>query len=323
MNDPAATAEAVEPALGGEAALAKQGRRLGLLMTLPAQLLLVFIFAFPLLMQVYVSMTWWGPLDGTSWIHAYQSFAWFDNYIELVFSARLWESIGRTALIMIVVVPVEFLIGFGLAILFVDSFVGKRVFYSILLMPMMIVPAVAGYMFFMLFQSNGPINQLLGILTGTTIETVWFADSTLAMAAVMIADIWEWSPLMFLILLAGILGVPEDQLKAATLLGANWWQKFTRIVLPRMRTVIIIAIVIRTVECFKLFDLMYIMTKGGPGVATETISLYILKLTFGDLEWAYVAAVGLSILVFLSVLAVIGLTLMARAQQRRMGDVVD
>ena len=323
MNDPAATAEAVEPALGGEAALAKQGRRLGLLMTLPAQLLLVFIFAFPLLMQVYVSMTWWGPLDGTSWIYAYQSFAWFDNYIELVFSVRLWESIGRTLLIMVVVVPIEFLIGFGLAILFVDSFPGKRVFYSILLMPMMIVPAVAGYMFFMLFQSNGPINQLIGVLTGTTIETVWLGDSTLAMAAVMIADIWEWSPLMFLILLAGILGVPEDQLKAATLLGANWWQKFTRIVLPRMRTVIIIAIVIRTVECFKLFDLMYIMTRGGPGVATETISLYILKLTFGDLEWAYVAALGLTILIVLSIFAVIGMTLMAKAEQRRMGDVVD
>ena len=330
MSEPAATVEVVEstqpspgPATGGEAALVKQGRRLGVLMTLPAQLLLVFIFVFPLLMQLYVSMTWWGPLDGTSWIYAYESLNWFDNYIELVISARLWESIGRTALIMIVVVPVEFLIGFGLAILFVDSFPGKRVFYSILLMPMMIVPAVAGYMFFMLFQSNGPINQLLGLLTGTTIETVWFASSKLAMAAVMIADIWEWSPLMFLILLAGILGVPEDQLKAATLLGANWWQKFTRIVLPRMRTVIIIAIVIRTVECFKLFDLMYIMTKGGPGVATETISLYILKLTFGYLEWAYVAAVGLSILIFLSVLAVIGLTLMAKAQQRRMGDVVD
>lgn len=318
MSAPATTAKDA----AGAVDLAARGRKLGLLMTLPAQLLLVFIFAFPALMQIYISLTWWTPGDGTIWIYAYESFVWFDNYVELITSERLWEPIGRTMLILIVVVPVEFVIGFGLAILFVDSFPGKRVFYSILLTPMMVVPAVAGYMFFMLFQSNGPINQILSLLTGTDVQLVWLGDTTLAMAAVMIADIWQWTPLMFLILLAGILGVPEDQLKAATLLGANWRQKFWRIVLPRMRTVIIIAIVIRTVEAFKLFDVMYVMTKGGPGVATETISIYIYKL-FKQLEWSYLAAVGLSILIALSVIAVIGMTLMAKAKQKRAGDVVD
>lgn len=318
MSAPATTAKDA----AGAVDLAARGRKLGLLMTLPAQLLLVFIFAFPALMQIYISLTWWTPGDGTIWIYAYESFVWFDNYVELITSERLWEPIGRTMLILIVVVPVEFVIGFGLAVLFVDSFPGKRVFYSILLTPMMVVPAVAGYMFFMLFQSNGPINQILSLLTGTDVELVWLGDTTLAMIAVMIADIWQWTPLMFLILLAGILGVPEDQLKAATLLGANWGQKFWRIVLPRMRTVIIIAIVIRAVEAFKLFDVMYVMTKGGPGVATETISIYIYKL-FKQLEWSYLAAVGLSILIALSVIAVIGMTLMAKAKQKRAGDVVD
>ena len=318
MSAPATTVEDA----AGAVDLAARGRKLGLLMTLPAQLLLVFIFAFPALMQIYISLTWWTPGDGTIWIYAYESFVWFDNYVELITSERLWEPIGRTMLILIVVVPVEFVIGLGLAVLFVDSFPGKRVFYSILLTPMMVVPAVAGYMFFMLFQSNGPINHILSMLTGLDINIVWLGDTTLAMVAVMIADIWQWTPLMFLILLAGILGVPEDQLKAATLLGANWGQKFWRIVLPRMRTVIIIAIVIRAVEAFKLFDVMYVMTKGGPGVATETISIYIYKL-FRQLEWSYLAAVGLSILIALSVIAVIGMTLMAKAKQKQVGDVVD
>lgn len=318
MSAPATTAQDT----AGAVDLAARGRKLGLLMTLPAQLLLVFIFAFPALMQIYISLTWWTPGDGTIWIYAYESFVWFDNYVELITSERLWEPIGRTMLILIVVVPVEFVIGLGLAVLFVDSFPGKRVFYSILLTPMMVVPAVAGYMFFMLFQSNGPINHILSMLTGLDINIVWLGDTTLAMVAVMIADIWQWTPLMFLILLAGILGVPEDQLKAATLLGANWGQKFWRIVLPRMRTVIIIAIVIRAVEAFKLFDVMYVMTKGGPGVATETISIYIYKL-FRQLEWSYLAAVGLSILIALSVIAVIGMTLMAKAKQKQVGDVVD
>ena len=297
--------------------LDQQRKRLGLFMTLPAQLLLLFIVAFPLVMQVYVSLSFWSPLDGESWVNAYKSLNWFYNYIDLVANERLWDAIGRTLVIMVVVVPIEFLIGFGLATLFVDSFPGKRFFYSILLMPMMIVPAVAGYMFFMIFQSNGPLNEMLGI------ETVWLGDPNLAMIAVMIADIWQWSPLMFLILLAGILGVPEDQLKAATLLGANWGQKFVRIVLPRMKTVIVIALVIRAVESFKLFDLMFIMTKGGPGVATETISVWLFKLTFNDLDWSYVAAIGISILIVLSVLAVIGLTVMAKAKKRLSADVVD
>ena len=316
------TAPATEAGAAGDetaiaaTSLSQQGKRLGIFMTLPAQLLLVFVVAFPLVMQLYVSATWWGPLDGESWVHAYKSFNWFDNYFDLATNPRLWETIGRTVLIMAVAVPMEFLIGFGLAIVFVDSFPGKRIFYSILLTPMMMVPAVAGYMFFMIFQSNGPLNQVLGI------DLVWLADPFLALIAIIIADVWQWSPLMFIILLSGILGVPEDQLQAATLLGANWWQKFTRIVLPRMKGVMIIALVIRTVEAFKLFDVAFIMTRGGPGVATETISIWIYKLTFNDLDWSYVASVGITILIALSILAAIGLTLVARAQQKRLGDVI-
>ena len=296
--------------------LESQGTRLGLYMTLPAQLLLLFIVAFPLVMQLYVSFTWWGPLDGTPWYMAYESANLFGNYGDLFDDSKLWGSIGRTFLIVAVCVPIEFLLGLGLAILFAEKFVGKRLFYSIMLMPMMIVPAVAGYMFFMLFQSSGPINDLLSRISGTEVEILWLADSTLAMISVMIADIWQWTPLMFLILLAGMVGVPEDQMKAATLLGANAWQRFWRIVLPRMKMVMIIALVIRTIECIKIFDILYVMTGGGPGTATKSISVYILDLTFKDLEWAYVAALGLFVLICLSVFAVIGLILMQRAQRR-------
>ena len=188
-----------------------------------------------------MSFTWWGPLDGTPWYMAYESANLFGNYGDLFDDSKLWGSIGRTFLIVAVCVPIEFLLGLGLAILFAEKFVGKRLFYSIMLMPMMIVPAVAGYMFFMLFQSTGPINDLLSRISGSEVEILWLADGTLAMISVMIADIWQWTPLMFLILLAGMVGVPEDQMKAATLLGANAWQRFWRIVLPRMKMVMIIA----------------------------------------------------------------------------------
>lgn len=290
--------------------LAAQGRRLGTLMILPAQLLLLFIVAFPLLMQIYISMTYWGPTDGVSWVYAYQSLNWFDNYVTFFTDGGLWAAIARTLFIMVVAVPLEFVLGLGLATLFVDNFPGRRIFYSILLTPMMVVPAVAGYMFYMLFQSNGPVNQILSILSHSNVQLVWLSVPNLALAAVIAVDVWEWTPLVFLILLAGLLAVPEDQLRAAMMLGASWPQRFRRIILPRMRTVITIVIILRLVEAFKLFDVMFVMTRGGPGTATETISVYIYKQTFNGLEWSYVAAIGLTLLVILSALAVVGMRFM-------------
>lgn len=292
-----------------------EGRRLGFALTLPAQVLVVFIAAFPLLMQLYISLTDWSPLDGIGWWRAWELWNGFANFTDLAADSRFWSALWRTAVVMAVCVPVEFLLGLGLAVLFMDDFAGKRIFYSILLMPMMVVPAVAGYMFFMLFQSGGPVNDILSSLTGQQISVAWLSQPNLALLAVMVADIWQWTPLMFLILLAGLVGVPEDQLRAATLLGASWWQRFVTIMLPRMKTIILIALAIRVIENFKIFDTLYIMTGGGPGVATETISVYIYKVTTQDLIWGYVAAIALVILIALSILAGFALKRMAAARQ--------
>jgi multiple sugar transport system permease protein len=279
----------------------RESRKLGFRLTLPAQILVLFISVFPLLMQLYISMTDWSPLDGVGWWSAWESWNTFANYTDLAVDNRFWSALGRTAIVMLVCVPVEFLLGFALALLFMDDFRGKRVFYSVLLMPMMVVPAVAGYMFFMLFQSGGPVNDIISSLTGTRFTLAWLSSPEWALVAVMISDIWQWTPLMFLILLAGLAGVPEDQLKAATLLGASWPQRFRTIILPKMKTIIIIALAIRVIENFKIFDTLYIMTGGGPGVATETISVYIYKVTQNDLIWGYVAAIALVILIVLSI----------------------
>ena len=291
-----------------------ESAKLGFRLTLPAQVLVLFISVFPLLMQAYISLTDWSPLSGQSWAQAWQFWNTFANYSDLLSDGRLWAALGRTALVMAVCVPIEFMLGLGLATLFMDDFRGKRVFYSILIMPMMVVPAVAGYMFFMLFQSGGPVNDILAMFTGSPVTIAWLSDPNLALVAVMVADIWQWTPLMFLILLAGLVGVPEDQVRAATLLGANPLQRFTSIVLPRMKTIIGIALAIRVIECFKIFDTLFIMTGGGPGVATETISVYIYKIATQDLIWGYVAAIALAILIVLSVVCVWALKRMARVR---------
>lgn len=299
---------------GAAQAAKDEGARLGFRLTLPAQILVLFIAVFPLLMQLYISLTDWSPLSGVGWWNAWEFWNTFANYTDLIADSRFFSALWRTAIVMLICVPAEFLLGLALATLFTDDFWGKRLFYSILLMPMMVVPAVAGYMFFMLFQSGGPINDIISTLTGSTFSVAWLSDPTLALIAVMIADIWQWTPLMFLILLAGLVGVPDDQMKAATLLGASAWQKFVTIVLPRMKTIMVIAIAIRVIENFKIFDTLYIMTGGGPGVATETISVYIYKVTTQDLIWGYVAAIALAILIVLSVAAVIAMKQMARRE---------
>jgi multiple sugar transport system permease protein len=301
----------------GRAVARDEAARLGFRLALPAQVLVLFIAVFPLLMQLYISLTDWSPLSGIGWWNAWELWNSFANYTDLAADHRFWSALWRTFVVMIVCVPAEFLLGLGLATLFMDEFPGKRVFYSIMLMPMMVVPAVAGYMFFMLFQSGGPMNDILSALTGGRVAIAWLSDPTLALAAVMMADIWQWTPLMFLILLAGLVGVPEDQMKAATLLGANSWQRFTTIVLPKMKTIIIIALAIRVIENFKIFDTLYIMTGGGPGVATETISVYIYKLTTQDLIWGYVAAIALAILLVLSIATVFAMKRMAAAREAR------
>ena len=234
------------------------------------------------------------------------------NYADLAADSRFWGALWRTFIVMAICVPVQFLLGLGLAGLFVDDFRGKRVLYSTLLVPMMVVPAVAGYMFFMLFQSGGPVNELLSLFTSEPVRIAWLSDPDLALIAVMIADIWQWTPLMFLILLAGMISVPQDQQMAAILLGASWWRRFFTIVLPRMKSIIIIALAIRVIEIFKIFDTLFIMTGGGPGVATETISVYIYKVTQQDLIWSYVAAIALAILIVLSVVSVFAIKRMQR-----------
>ena len=194
-------------------------KKLGFWLTLPAQLLVLFIALFPILMQVYISLTDWSPLDGIPWYRAYELWIGLLNYADLAADPRFWSALWRTCIVMAICVPVQFFLGLGLAILFVDDFRGKRVLYSTILVPMMVVPAVAGYMFFMLFQSGGPVNDILSFFAGRPVTIAWLSDPDLALFATIVSDIWQWTPLMFLILLAGMVSVPQDQQMAAVLLG--------------------------------------------------------------------------------------------------------
>ena len=116
----------------------------------------------------------------------------------------------------------------------------------------------------------------------------------------MIVDIWQWTPLMFLIFLSGLAALPEDQMNAARILGASFWHQLRHLVLPMMKPIILIAIIIRAIEAFKLFDPIYLMTQGGPGEATTNISIYLYDETFEAVRWGYASSVAIIVLIFVS-----------------------
>ncbi len=278
-------------------------RRISRLLILPGVALLLLLVLFPVVMEIYVSLTSWTPTTGTPWYSAYENWTWFSNYRDGLTSPSFISAVVRTIIITVAATGVEFALGFGLALLFLDKFVGRGVLTVLFLVPMMIVPAVSGFVFYLLFQTAGPINTILTAILPGTVEPRWLTDPSITPISVVIVDVWQWTPLMFLILLAGLMAVPEDQIQAADILGASWAQKLRHVVLPIVKPIILIALIIRGMEAFKIFDAAWLLTTGGPGEASSTISVKLYREAFQNSEWSYVAALAIVVMIFVSVAA--------------------
>lgn len=250
--------------------------------------------------MIYLAFTKWHPLLRVPWWSAPLGGA--SNFIKALGDSRFHWAFLRTIAFVGVAVPIEFLLGLGIALLFLGKFRGKRLFTSIMLYPMMVPWAVVGLTFFLGFQDYGPVNMiLLRWLLGKEVMISWFRNPTLAFGAIIVADIWQWTPLMFLILYSGLVAVPQRLIEAAKVLGASSSQILRRIQLPLVKSLIVVALIIRSLEAFKVFDLVYIMTGGGPGFSTETLSVYIYKLAYVYHDTAYAAMIGVMILLMLAI----------------------
>ncbi|MBS7628715.1 sugar ABC transporter permease [Candidatus Bathyarchaeota archaeon] len=270
------------------------------IMTVPLNFLLNLIALFPLFILIYASQTDWSPSTG-SWFKAH--IVPGHNIIRMIGDSLFQTAILRTVAIVAVATIAEFILGLILALLFVEEFRGRRVLVSLFLMPMMVIPAVSGYMYFMMFQGHGPINRILSILTGTHWDVAWLTYPQYALMAVILMDIWQWTPFMFLILLSGMLALPPDPINAARVLGASEFTIFRRLMLPMMKRIIMIALILRAIECFKLMDGIYVMTLGGPGYATQTISMWIYEAAFKYLDYGYVSQIALVIFVTMGIIS--------------------
>jgi len=272
---------------------------------IPVQAILLFLLVVPALLSIWLSLVSWQPTFGIGIFSA--KFLGLKNFIDLLTEPRFLYAVLRTFYITTITVVVELLIGLGLALLSERARSLRKFFILILILPMMFPPVVTGNTFYMLFFSEGPINAIISFFLGAPFKFNWLSSPTYAIYPIMIAEIWQWYPLMFLIMVSGLRGLPPNQLHAADVLGGSPWQMICRIKLPLLKPIILIAIVIRSMEILKMFDVIYIMTRGGPGTATENINLYMYEVGLKTFRISYISAgawilLGISVVIFVNLL---------------------
>ncbi len=268
----------------------------------PSIFVLLLIGIFPLVYLLVVSF------QGITMLNNEASFEGFTNYSALFADTRLWEALGHTLLFTAIALPLELFLGLLMAQLFIDNLPGRQIFVALLVLPVVIAPVVSGATLSLMFDNRfGPINQVIGWITGEEATLLWTINPDLVYPAILAAEIWQWTPFMFLLLLAALSAVDKSQLEAASIDGAGYWRTFFRIVLPAIWPVMAVAILIRGLDLFRLFDVVWALTRGGPGTMTETISIFTYVKGFQQFETSYTAAVALIIIILLSIVIILAL----------------
>ncbi len=291
----------------------EQERVFRLLPLIPVQLLILSLLAVPFLLTIWISLLRWRLTRGF-WTDA--PFGALSNFVDALTDEGFLNSILRTFAFAGTAVAFELLIGFGVALLTYKNFRGRRFYLTVFLIPMMIIPVVVGYDFSMLLIDTGPLNSVLSLVTGLDVRVRWMSEWRAAQVAVILADIWQWTPLTFLILVSGLSALPAEPIKAAQVMGATRWQVFRYVQLPLLKPVIIIALVIRSMEALKIFDMPMLLTQGGPGNATETLSIFLWRNAWVFNKVSYAAAASLVLLVLFSGVIFAGIWLLKRERAR-------
>jgi len=255
----------------------------------PAMFLLLALTVYPLFYILRTSVHVTTP-NGEVWVGA-------RHFLRLLRDPFFYRATLQTLIFAASALVLEFTLGLGLALL-LDSRVRGRAFWrALLLLPMILPPVVAGVIWRLMYNpSFGVLNGALRLLGVDTHKLTWLADPRFALPSIVLVDVWEWTPFMFLILLAGLQSLPEEPYEAARIDGSSAFQTFIHVTLPLLAPAILVALLLRTMDLMRLFDQVFILTQGGPGFATETISLYIYKTAFRFFDFGYAAALSLALL---------------------------
>ncbi len=268
--------------------------------------LFLITILIPFLLTIWISMLKWRanrPFETAV-------FAGLENYAGVLENEQFWSSVGRTFYFSGVAVGLELLIGFFLAMMVTNCTRSKKFYTTIFLVPMMIVPIVVGYNFSMIYIDSGPLNQLLSpLLERFDIDPRirWLSHPVAAQWAIIIADVWQWTSLTFLIFLSGFASLPRQLINAARVMGASPAQIFWRVQLPLLKPAIAIAVVIRSMEALKMFDPVVLLTFGGPGTSTQTVAYFLWEQVWQFNKFSFGAAASILLLFLFSFLIFAGI----------------
>jgi len=290
-----------------------QKRGASILFLVPAMVTLLGITVFPLLYELRLAFSSWELTISTE-----SEFIGFQNFIDIFLNdKRFWSSMRVTAILTGGGVTIQLILGTGLALLLNRLHAWRTPFVSLLLIPVMIAPVVAGFQFRMIYHDQfGPLNYMIELLTfGKWRGFAWVADPNVALTAVMLTDVWQWTPFLMLIVLAGLQSISPELYEAARVDGATPWGSFRHITVPLLLPFVVIGILIRAMDCFKLFDIIYLVTGGGPGNITETVSFYTYLQGFKFFSLGYTAALAFVQLIVIIIIAQIFLKFLRRQRE--------
>lgn len=261
------------------------------LMIAPSMVFLVLMSVYPMIFNVYHSFFRYNLARPQS-----PKFVGFDNYINALTNPNFLRPLLNTLVFMVSAVSVEFVLGFAIALFFSQQKNGGKVIRALLITPTMIAPIVASLMWLLMYNSDYGVIRWLLQLCGVVNPPALLASRTLAMPAVILVDVWQWTPFVMMVIYAGLVAMPKDLCEAACVDGANSRQLLVHIVIPSLKPVIAVVLLMRVMDAFKSFELIYMLTKGGPGNVTETVSYYAYKVGFSFFEIGQSSAICILIL---------------------------
>ncbi|RUM95880.1 sugar ABC transporter permease [Pseudaminobacter arsenicus] len=265
-------------------------RHLRVLMLAPAMLVLLTLTIFPSIYMIFAATTRISPNPNLPW-----QFAGVDNFLRLLTDEQFHVGLWNTLIFTVFAVGTEFLLGLGLALL-LDRYIRRMNFLkTVLMLPMMLPPVAVAITWKLIYEPQfGVLNEIMFQL-GLPLQA-WAGDVNLAMFSVVVADVWQWTPFVFLLMLAGLASLPNEPYEAAAIDGASAWRQFWDLTLPFLKPVIAIALLLRIMDALRLFDLVFILTGGGPADRTKTLSLYIYQVAYRFADPSYAAAISLFVL---------------------------
>jgi multiple sugar transport system permease protein len=272
----------------------------------PALIVIAAVIVFPWVFTLWMSVNKWTL--GQS-----QSFVGLDNYIRLATDARFWESLWHTVLYTVLSVVGPLIFGTLAALIFDANFPLRGFLRGIFVMPMMATPVAVALVWTMMFHPQlGVLNYLLALVGIGPQE--WIYNQASVIPSLVLVEVWQWTPLVMLIVLGGLASVPREPYESAEIDGANAWQKFRYLTLPMISPFLMIAVIIRGIDAIKSFDIIYAMTQGGPGTASETINIYLYNTAFSYYDIGYGSA--MAVVFFILIVALSFILLMMRQRTK-------